>query len=85
MTWVRPRDEHGRAYFAPNETPPADEQFAHWQGRLTHPSARCNGGACAEAHANPERHPFRCYGGWIPSGEWWLHCSICRPEIGAAS
>lgn len=26
---------------------------------------------------------FRCHGGWIPSGDWWLHCSICRPDPAA--
>jgi len=75
---VRPRDEHGRAYFAPNEVPPADEPFAHWQGRLTHPSAFCNKADARQAHANQGAAGFRCIGGWIPSGDWWLHCPICR-------
>lgn len=68
--WTRPRDEYGRAFYAPNETPPATEKFAHWQGRLTHPSA---------IHTPTEHaHDFICSGGWIPSGEWWLHCGRCR-------
>jgi hypothetical protein len=73
--WVRPRDEYGRAWYAPNETPPATEHFAHWKGRLTHPSA-----THTPLHAN---HARMCKGGWIASGDWWLHCGICRPKAGA--
>jgi hypothetical protein len=79
-TWVRPRDEHGRAWFAPNEVPPAEERFAHWQGRLTHPSAFCNRGDARKAHEASAPLSLRCVGGWIPSGNWWLHCPVCREE-----
>lgn len=76
----RPRDEHGRAIYRDNETPPADEAFAKWRGRLTHPTAVCNHGDARRAHNNSPHQPFHCYGGWLPSGDWWLHCPICRPE-----
>jgi hypothetical protein len=70
----RRRDEHGRAYYAGNEIPPATEHFAHWRGRLTHPDA---------VHTPPDerRHRLTCVGGWILSDRWWLHCGICRPEM----
>lgn len=69
MTWTRPRDEYGRAYYAQNEVPPADEAFAHWLGKLTHPSAVVTNLG----------HRHKCIGGWVESGEWWLHCGVCRP------
>lgn len=68
--WVRPRDEYGRAWYAPNETPPASEHFAHWRGRLTSPGA---------VTTNQRLHEAACVGGWVPSGEWWFHCGVCRP------
>lgn len=75
----RRRDEHGRAFYADREIPPADEHFAHWQDRLTRPDAFCNKGDARRAHDSP-LSMLRCVGGWIPSGNWWLHCPICRPE-----
>lgn len=66
--WVRPRDEYGRAWFAPNEVP--DEGLAHWKGLLTHPTA---------VHIPPDHRV--CDHGWIESGEWWLHCGTCNPPL----
>lgn len=71
MTCERPLDEYGRAFYAPNEVPPATEGFAHWRGRLTHPSA-----STGKSYST---HKKVCVEGWIPSGEWWLHCGVCRP------
>jgi hypothetical protein len=69
---TRRRDEDGRAFYAFHEVPPADERFAHWRGRLTHPSA---------VHTpSKDWHHRACVGGWIASGEWYLHCGICRNE-----
>lgn len=73
----RPRDEYGRAHFAPNETPPQTEQYAHWRGKLTHPTA-------VTTTLNPDDHIRICRGGWIESGEWWLHCGRCRAERGVS-
>lgn len=68
----RRRDEYGRAFYADREVPPATERFAHWRGRLTHP----------DAVTTPHRdHDRICVGGWIPSGEWWLHCGRCRAAV----
>lgn len=72
MSASRERDEYDRAFFGPNEVPPADEAFAHWRGRLTHPEAVTTPSA--------DRHDRLCVGGWIPSGKWWLHCGRCRPS-----
>jgi hypothetical protein len=72
MAWTRPRDQYGRAYFANNEVPPADEAFAHWRNMLTHPDA---------VHTPQAKdHDRLCVGGWIPSGEWWHHCGRCRAD-----
>lgn len=75
----RRRDEYNRAFFADREVPPADEAFAHWRGRLTHPGAFCNRGDARRAHEKPGGG-LCCVGGWIPSGNWWLHCPVCRPQ-----
>lgn len=80
-TGERRRDEYGRAFYADHEVPPSDERFAHWRGRLTHPEAICNQVDAKHAHANHQDVGFRCIGGWIPSGDWWLHCPICRTEV----
>ena len=74
QTWTRPRDEYGRAYYAPNEVPPEAEQFAHWRGLRTHPRAVTT--------PLPDRHDRMCMGGWVASGEWWLHCGRCRSPVG---
>jgi len=74
----RPTDEFGRAVYDSWECPPADAHYALWRGALTHPSA---------VHTPPTyginpaySHDALCRGGWIGSGEWWLHCGRCRPE-----
>lgn len=68
----RPRDEHGRPIYRSSETPPANEPFALWHGRVTHPDA--------VATLQPDKHRTACMGGWIESGDWWLHCGVCRPD-----
>ena len=80
----RRRDEYGRAFYALNEVPPATEHFAHWRGRLTHPSAWTTVAASPRYFGHTETHDRLCVGGWIPSGEWWLHCGACRPEVKAS-
>ncbi len=67
----RRRDKFGRAFYDDNEVPPATEPFAHWRGLVTHPDA---------VHTPPTiLHDTQCSGGWVRSGDWWLHCGRCRP------
>ncbi|WP_280245712.1 hypothetical protein [Nocardia abscessus] len=67
-------DQYGRPIYAAHEIPPEAEAFAVWRGRLTH------SGAVTSPAAGTE-HQRMCVGGWIASGEWWLHCGHCRPHL----
>lgn len=67
-------DQYNRPIYTDNEIPPADQGFAVWRGRITHPDA--------VATLLMKEHRVACVGGWIESGNWWLHCGVCRPEGG---
>lgn len=77
-TKERDRDEYGRAVFAHSEIPPATEHFAHWRGKLT---SGYEPGRGSTVTPRQDEHARLCVGGWIPSGEWWLHCGVCRRSV----
>jgi hypothetical protein len=62
----RPVDAYGRLSYRDSEIPPQDARYAYWRGRLTHPDAVAT------------TSPHKCIGGWVASGEWWLHCGHCQ-------
>lgn len=72
----RKRDEYGRAFYGDREIPPATERYARWRGKLTSGYEPSPGSGTTLPEAE---HARLCVGGWIPSGEWWLHCLRCRP------
>lgn len=76
MSDERERDQYGRATYAYNEIPPATEHYAFWRKRLT---SGYDAGDPGATHTPSRNHELLCVGGWIPSGEWWLHCGVCRP------
>lgn len=71
----RERDEYGRASYGNNEIPPTTERFAFWRGKMTSGYEPGRGSSVSVSETD---HPRLCVGGWIESGEWWLHCSRCR-------
>lgn len=68
-----PVDEYRRALIPSDHVPPADIGWAVWRGRVTKPDP-------PDASNSTTMHDERqCVGGWVPSGDWWLHCGRCRP------
>lgn len=70
------RDEHNRVIWPNSKALPVDaEAFTIWHGRIVHPDR-----IVIDSQLEHDRHCRGKYGGWMPSGDWWFHCGICRPE-----
>lgn len=76
MTDDRPRDEYDRAIYADHEVPPIDVGWAVWRGNVTMPDPP-NPGNTTTMHRDGAGRDT-CVGGWVRSGDWWLHCGFCR-------
>lgn len=82
-----PIDEYDRTLYPDNVIPPADAGFAQWRGRTCAPDPGNPGRTVTPLpdghHRVRETHRYACVGGWIASGDWWLHCGRCRPSARA--
>lgn len=70
----RARDKHGRPVYHWDECPPADAGLAVWRNKVTSELPLTKGEYVGGHPGGP------CLGGWIESGDWWLHCAECRPQ-----
>jgi hypothetical protein len=70
----RPRDQHGRPIYHWDECPPAHAGLAVWRNHVTAELPTSKGGYVGGHPGGP------CQGGWVESGDWWLHCAECRPQ-----
>lgn len=73
---VRPTDEYDRPLYLDHETPPPLAAFAIWRGNVCAPDPGNPGRTVTPVHS---RRDLKCIGGWVRSGDWWLHCGDCRP------
>lgn len=74
---VRPVDKYDRPIYADHETPPIDERIAVWRGRVVAYGRPYGGNSISGAH--DPRFRQKCENGWVASGDWWLHCTVCHP------
>lgn len=65
-------DEYDRPVYDDRASLPADApHLSVWRGRVV---------GEASTTLSKREHSGVCVDGWIPSGDWWFHCSTCRPE-----
>ena len=78
------KDKYGREIYGHTEIPPMDAPFAQWRGRTCAPLPVTPGNTITPNGGNDSRYWHNnCIGGWFPSGEWWLHCGLCRAALEA--
>jgi hypothetical protein len=71
----RRRDKYGRRVYEWNETPPASVGLVVWRNKVTTDWPPTPSNSIGAHWHSP------CQGGWMESGDWWLHCWVCRQPV----
>jgi hypothetical protein len=75
-----PRDEHDRIMWPDSVVPEVGAGFGVWQGNVVTPDLPYDGNSVSGCHPTDGSRPYAtCTSGWVRSGAWWLHCSVCHP------
>lgn len=80
MTAELRKDEHGRTLYPDSVVPPVDAGLSMWKGNVTADYPPDAGNSVSGCHPSDGRRPYAvCDQGWVRSGRWYLHCTVCHP------